>query len=184
MPGSGKTILAQRYAFTNGTLERPALYISTVSEPLDKIVRFGQTLSFFDVDAVGTRVIYEDIGNDLAEERPCRPSPHGSRRCCCERLPGVVVIDSFKALTPYASDARDYRMFLHQPCRLPLGDHAARASGSASTASDEIATAPEFAVADSVIASARALSATAPSACWRCSSCAAAATRPGSTATG
>ena len=49
VPGSGKTMLAQRYAFLNGTIERPALYISTVSEPLDKIIRFGQTLSFFDV---------------------------------------------------------------------------------------------------------------------------------------
>ena len=73
VPGSGKTILALRYAFTNGTAERPALYISTVSEPLDKIVRFGQTMSFFDVASVGTRVVYEDIGSDLVPGRAaCR----------------------------------------------------------------------------------------------------------------
>ena len=64
VPGSGKTILAQRYAFTNGTVERPALYISTVSEPLDKIVRFGQTLSFFDVHAGGQPVHNEENGDD------------------------------------------------------------------------------------------------------------------------
>ena len=53
-PGSGKTILAEQYAFANATVERPAVYLSTVSEPLDKLVRFGQTLEFFDVASVGT----------------------------------------------------------------------------------------------------------------------------------
>ena len=45
-PGTGKTILAQQYAFRNGRPERPAVYFSTVSEPLEKIVRFGQSLDF------------------------------------------------------------------------------------------------------------------------------------------
>ena len=35
-PGTGKTILAQQYLFHNATTERPALYLSTVSEPLEK----------------------------------------------------------------------------------------------------------------------------------------------------
>ncbi len=34
-PGSGKTILAQQYVFRNGRPERPAVYFSTVSEPLE-----------------------------------------------------------------------------------------------------------------------------------------------------
>ena len=53
-PGSGKTILSQQYAFHNATSERPALYLSTVSEPFDKIIRFGQSLSFFEREAVGS----------------------------------------------------------------------------------------------------------------------------------
>src|SRR6516225_10580796 len=61
-PGSGKTILAQQYAFRNGRPDRPAVYLSTVSEPLEKIVRFGQSLAFFDTAAIGTSVIYEDLG--------------------------------------------------------------------------------------------------------------------------
>ena len=52
-PGSGKTILAQQYLFHNATAERPALYLSTVSEPLEKILRYGQSLSFFDTSVVG-----------------------------------------------------------------------------------------------------------------------------------
>ena len=34
-PGAGKTMLAQQYAFATGTLERPALSVTTVAEPLD-----------------------------------------------------------------------------------------------------------------------------------------------------
>jgi len=41
-PGSGKTILAQQYVFHNATPDRPALYLSTVSEPLEKILRYEE----------------------------------------------------------------------------------------------------------------------------------------------
>src|SRR3954452_3671300 len=47
-PGTGKTLLAQQYVFANATIERPALYASTVSEPIDKILRYGRSLTFFD----------------------------------------------------------------------------------------------------------------------------------------
>ena len=53
LPGTGKTILAQQYLFANATLERPALYLATVSEPFEKILRYGQSLRFFDPEAVG-----------------------------------------------------------------------------------------------------------------------------------
>jgi circadian clock protein KaiC len=149
VPGSGKTILAQRYAFQNGTAERPALYISTVSEPLDKIVRFGQTVSFFDVAAVGTRVLYEDVGNDLVRGGLAAVTGR-LQALLIERLPSVMIIDSFKALTSYAADERDYRTFLHE-----LAGAVSAVRGSTfwlgEYGADEIATAPEFAVADSVI---------------------------------
>lgn len=55
-PGTGKTILAQQYVFHTATADRPALYLSTVSEPLEKILRYGQTLGYFDASALGSRV--------------------------------------------------------------------------------------------------------------------------------
>jgi circadian clock protein KaiC len=59
VPGSGKTILSQQFAFHNATLAQPALYLSTLSEPLDKILRFGETLRIFDHKAIQEgRVIY------------------------------------------------------------------------------------------------------------------------------
>ena len=52
LPGSGKTILAQQYLFANATRTAPGLYLTTVSEPLEKVLRYGQTLEFFDATAV------------------------------------------------------------------------------------------------------------------------------------
>ncbi len=66
LPGTGKTIIAQQYVFQNAHPERPAVYFSTVSEPLEKIVRFGQSLDFFDRAAVGRSVFYEDLAQRLS----------------------------------------------------------------------------------------------------------------------
>src|SRR5687767_7717962 len=61
-PGTGKTILAEEIAFFNATEERPALYLTTLSEPLEKFIFHGQKYSFFDPAKVGKSVIYEDLG--------------------------------------------------------------------------------------------------------------------------
>ncbi|MBO0702195.1 MAG: AAA family ATPase, partial [Candidatus Dormibacteraeota bacterium] len=111
-PGTGKTILSQQYAFQNATSDRPALYLSTVSEPFDKIIRYGQSLSFFEAEAVGRRVIYEDLGGVLTQD-----GLPGVLRTIDELMklhrPGLVVVDSFKALHPFATDEGQFRRFLH-----------------------------------------------------------------------
>src|SRR5580765_8058238 len=61
-PGTGKTILAEQCLFANATPERPGLYLSTVSEPFDKLLRYGQSLAFFEPAAVGQSVFYDDLG--------------------------------------------------------------------------------------------------------------------------
>ena len=38
LPGSGKTILAEQFLFHNASAQRPGVYLSTVSEPLEKIL--------------------------------------------------------------------------------------------------------------------------------------------------
>ena len=68
LPGSGKTLLCQQLMFARATAERPAIYLSTVSEPFEKILRYAQTLSFFDRDAIGRSVFYEDLGSAVAGE--------------------------------------------------------------------------------------------------------------------
>ena len=54
-------MLAQQFLFHNATAERPGLYLTTDAEPVDKVVRFGQELAFFDRAAVGASVRYESL---------------------------------------------------------------------------------------------------------------------------
>jgi circadian clock protein KaiC len=149
-PGSGKTILSQQYVFHNATPERPALYLSTVSEPFDKIIRYGQGMSFFDPEAVGTRVLYEDLGAAL-RDGGLDAVLEAIDRLIKQHRPGIVVIDSFKALSAFAQDEADFRRFLH--------DLAGRLTALAASSfwvgeysRESAVDAPEFAVADSIIA--------------------------------
>jgi circadian clock protein KaiC len=148
LPGTGKTILAQQYLFANATPERPALYLATVSEPFDKIVRYGQTLRFFDPSVVGQSVFYEDLGTVL-NERGLAGLLEQVSALIKERRPGMVVIDSFKALSVYA-EAAEYRRFLHGFAGY-LSAFPASSLWVGEYAEDEIAVAPEFAVADAII---------------------------------
>jgi circadian clock protein KaiC len=148
-PGSGKTILAQQYLFQNATAERPALYLSTVSEPLEKILRYGQSLSFFDKSVVGTAVIYEDLGPSLNGD-----GLSGVLSKLVEllrnRRPSLLVIDSFKALRAYALDDGSFRRFLHN-----LAGHLSAFQITSFWVGEydsaEATEAPEFAVADAIL---------------------------------
>ena len=149
-PGSGKTILTQQYVFHNATTARPALYLSTVSEPFDKIIRYGQAMTFFDPEAVGSRVLYEDLGAALRDGGLVAVL-EATDRLIKEFRPGIVVIDSFKALSAFAEGEADFRRFLH--------DLAGRLTAIAASSfwvgeysRESAVNAPEFAVADSIIA--------------------------------
>ena len=88
LPGTGKTIIAQQYTFHNARPDRPAVYFSTLSEPLEKIVRFGQTLDFFDAAAVGKSVFYEDLGQVASRDGLRRRRSIMSPRCSRSGVPG------------------------------------------------------------------------------------------------
>jgi circadian clock protein KaiC len=148
-PGSGKTVLAQQYVFHNATPERPAIYLTTVSEPLEKVLRYGQTLAFFDTGAVGRAVHYEDVGGLLGAEGLTAVVERVDA-LLKERRPAILVIDSFKALTPYATDQGAVRRFLHSLAgRLSAFPVTSLWIGEYDSA--ELSTAPEFAVADAIV---------------------------------
>ena len=149
-PGTGKTMLAQQYLFHNATTDQPALYLTTVSEPLDKLLRFGQSLEFFDNSALGDRVFYEDLGHILNEDG----LPGVLARIdqlLKQRRPGLIIIDSFKALRAYETDDGAFRKFLHQLAgmltAMPVSSFWVGEYDDAQTAE-----APEFAVVDAIIA--------------------------------
>jgi circadian clock protein KaiC len=149
LPGAGKTILAQQCVFSNARPERPALYLSTVSEPLEKIIRYGQTQSFFDPAAVGTSVCYYDLGTVLSD----KGLPGVIERVgdlIRRQQPAMMVIDSFKALHPYAPDPGDFRRFLHNLAGM-LSAFPVTSLWIGEYGDDDVAVAPEFAVADAII---------------------------------
>ncbi|HUH12888.1 MAG TPA: ATPase domain-containing protein, partial [Longimicrobiales bacterium] len=56
-PGTGKTIFVEQLLFANAGDGRPVLYLTTLSEPLSKAVRFVQGFDFFDQTKLGTSVL-------------------------------------------------------------------------------------------------------------------------------
>ena len=125
------------------------MYLSTVSEPLDKLLRFGQTLDFFDIAAIGQSVFYENLGDDL-EHGGLKAVVGRLRALLRDRHPGIVIIDSFKALGAYADSHREFRSFLYQ-----LAADTGAVAGSSFWLGeydlDAITGEPEFAVADTII---------------------------------
>ena len=149
VPGSGKTLLAEQCVFAAASHDRPALYLSTVSEPLDKLLRYGQSLTFFEADKVGASIFYDELGSALNED-----GLWGALEridvLVKEHRPGIVVIDSFKALKAFASGDADFRRFLHELTgRLTALAISSLWVGEYST--DDARDSPEFAVADAVI---------------------------------
>ena len=149
-PGTGKTILAEQMAFANGTPERPALYLTTFSEPLDKFLIHGQGYSFFDSDRVGTDVIYEDLGGQVRAE-PGVSLVDRLADLLLRYRPKLLVIDSFKALVDNDPTYQGNRTALFElaaalaawECTsLLLGEYPPEASTERA----------EFAVADGILA--------------------------------
>ncbi len=151
LPGSGKTILSQQFAFACATEERPAIYLSTVSEPFEKMLRYGQTLSFFDRDAIGRSVFYEDLGGAVGGDGGLSAVLERIAALIKERRPGIVAIDSFKALAAFAEEAQAFRQFLHNLAAL-LTSHPITSFWIGEYGDEETRAAPESAVADGIIA--------------------------------
>jgi circadian clock protein KaiC len=148
-PGSGKTVLAQQYVFHNATPERPAIYLTTVSEPLEKVLRYGQTMAFFDAAAVGRAVFYEDLGERLGSQG-LTGILERIDALIKEHRPAILVVDSFKALHPYAADEGAFRRFLHSLAGL-LSAFPVTSLWVGEYDSAELSSAPEFAVADAIV---------------------------------
>ena len=113
-PGTGKTILAQQACFANATAEHKSVYYTTVSEPHTKLVRHLEQFSFFDPEALGTRVEHIHLGDFLRPARQDGLAPLVSEivRKTLDEEPAIVVVDSAKMLRDFA-DERELRGSLY-----------------------------------------------------------------------
>jgi circadian clock protein KaiC len=112
-PGTGKSIFIEQLVFHNAGGKRPILYLSTLSEPVSKALRYLQQFAFFDASKVGTDVLYEDIGDELVAEGIAALVP--KIRTAIEKIaPKIIVIDSFKALHDLGAAHADMRRALYE----------------------------------------------------------------------
>jgi circadian clock protein KaiC len=148
-PGTGKTIFAEQLLFHNATSDRPIVYLTTLSEPMTKVVSYAQRLHFFDVDKIGTQVIYEDLGAELAANGPEALAPRVTE-LITQHSPTIIVIDSFKAVHDLAKTTAEMRRLVsllagvlsaYEVTVFLLGEYT----------QENIETYPEFAVADSIL---------------------------------
>lgn len=112
-PGTGKTIFAEQLLFNNVDSDRPSLYISTLSEPVGKMIRYLQTFSFFDESKLGTQVIYDDIGPAVTKNGISALNKR-IEQAIHEQSPKIIVIDSFKALHDISQSISEMRHLLYE----------------------------------------------------------------------
>lgn len=153
-PGSGKTTLAEELIFANADDEkRPILYLTTLSEPLDKVIKYLQGFRFYDEAKMGRTVLYEGIGAELASKGVAALLPR-LKEAIKTQSPKIIVIDSFKAIHDIATSTHEMRLMLHEVAGL-LTAYNTTVLLVGEYRTDDIASFPEFAVADGIIELAR-----------------------------
>ncbi len=153
-PGSGKTILAERMMFANAEEDaRPVVFLSTLSEPLEKVVRYLQQFSFYDESLLAGAVIYDSLGEELAEHGPGALIPK-LKDVIQTTSPKMIVIDSFKAIHDLTTSMPDMRRMLYEVSGI-LSAYETTAFLVGEYSEDQIPVFPEFAVADGMVELAR-----------------------------
>lgn len=159
--GTGKTILAQQICFANATAEHKALYYTIVSEPHAKLVRHLDQFEFFDREALGGRVEFIHLpallDADMSEMTPQERAAAAAMlvdevvRASTEQERSVIVIDGIKALRDFAQgDGFGFRGIAYDLASKVFHSNAVLIFVGEYTA-EEVAYAPEFAVADGIV---------------------------------
>src|SRR3954471_13034921 len=152
-PGTGKTLFAEQLLFANADGDRPCLYLTTLSEPLSKVVTYLQNFAFYDENKMGTSVVYEDVGAMLVAEGP--EALLSRVREAIETIgPKIIVIDSFKAIHDLTPSEQERRRLVSSLAGL-LGAFATTTFLVGEYRAQDVALFPEFAVADGIVEFAR-----------------------------
>jgi circadian clock protein KaiC len=152
-PGSGKTILAERLIFANADEGRPILYLTTLSEPLEKIVRYLQQFTFFDESKLGSTITYDSIAAPLIEKGAKMLVPRLKEAITGDK-PKIIVVDSFKAIHDLGTSLPEMRRMLYELADL-LTAYETTAFLVGEYGPTEAANYPEFAIADGILELAR-----------------------------
>ena len=147
-PGSGKTIFSQQMMYGNAPGLR-GLYVSTLSEPQGKVVRFVQKMSFFRRELLRESVSYHSVG-DLLREHGATKMPVLVADLIEKFRPNLLVIDSFKAVRDLSNEPPQLRRMMHELASL-LTSLEITSFLVGEYGEDHYEFAPEFTVADSIV---------------------------------
>jgi circadian clock protein KaiC len=149
LPGTGKTVFAQNLVFHNAGPDRPILYLTTLSEPVAKVVRYLERFDFYDESKLATEVHYDDVGARLAAEGIAAILPV-IEEAIRTLGPKIIVIDSFKALHDLAPSVLALRKMLFDLTgTLTAYDTTVFLLGEYTN--EHAQQLPEFAVADGIV---------------------------------
>src|SRR3954468_20713061 len=149
LPGTGKTVFAQNLVFHNAGPDRPILYLTTLSEPVAKVVRYLERFAFYDESKLATEGHYDDVGARLATDGMGAILPV-IEEAIRTLGPKIIVIDSFKALHDLAASILDLRKMLFELTgTLTAYDTTVFLLGEYTNEHSQQL--PEFAVADSIV---------------------------------
>lgn len=147
-PGTGKTILVEQLVFANLDEDRPAVYMTTLSEPFEKFIAYLQEKSFFDPLRIGRALVYEPIAPELLD------APEKLDEALLDLLqrhrPHLLVIDSFKALGDLMPGLPAWRRTLSRSAGV-LGAYDVTTFLVGEYEAGASAHLPEFAVADGIL---------------------------------
>ena len=146
-PGSGKTVFCEQLAFAN-LGGRPVLYLTTVSEPLAKVVTYLQEFEFARVDAIGEQIVYESLADTITDDP--RKLPERVTDLLKQYRPKIIIIDSFKAMGDLMPDTASWRKVLYELAGT-LTAYDATSFWIGEYIADMVARLPEFAVADAIV---------------------------------
>ena len=148
-PGTGKTIVAEEIAFRNATEKKPALYLTTLSEPLEKFIFHGQRYSFFDPQKVGKSVIFEDLGM-MVRKAGVEKLAEVVADLITKYKPAFLFIDSFKGLNELLQTSVERRTVIFDMATL-LTAYECTTFLIGEYAEAMTTDLPEFAIADVVL---------------------------------
>ncbi len=152
-PGTGKTIFAEQMLFENAHGDRPSLFITTLSEPLAKAVRYVQQFAFYDEQKLGTDIQYQEVGSVLTATGPDGLMPWMTDMIKATR-PKIIVIDSFRAIHDLATSVPQMRRIVSDLAGL-LSAYDVTTFLLGEYTSDDIQRYPEFAIGDGIVELAR-----------------------------
>jgi circadian clock protein KaiC len=148
-PGTGKTILTHQTIFANLRDGQRALYLTTLSEPAMKMLRYLQEFSFVDAAKMGQELMYLDIGEHIAEKGISEPMAY-IFNIVRDHKPSIVAVDSFKAVHDLSTARTEMRKFgFDLAVHLTTWGVTAFLVGEYSL--EDIQNEPIFAIADSIL---------------------------------